>query len=92
MSSPNPKYRPYLTLHQIEYLLMRLTEFRSQDQEAEDISVVLSAIQFKASVGVATGSYTPSPRKTLESKLGFSDSEEMTPEQEAELLKQIGSG
>ena len=92
------KYRPYLSLEQIEYILTKLAE--DQDILASQIKSALQPLVFKASVGLATGSYKPRARVGVKDKLGFSTSDldesrylngEMTPEEEAEYEKKLMS-
>ena len=95
------KFRPYLTQHQMEFILMRLAE--SQDAEANEIRTAFNLLLVKIGAGIATGSYSPSPRKGVKDKLGFTFQDEqeskylngeMTPEEEAqyeaELIKGTG--
>ncbi len=93
------KYRPYLTLPQIEYILMRIADH--QDPEAIQIRLALQPLLFKASVGAVKGSYQPTPRKDLKDKLGFTYQDEreakylngeMTPEEEAEYEASLMKG
>lgn len=93
----DPKYRPYLTLSEIQYILSKLSEFPN-DLEANQICANLNLLIFKANSGKATGSYTPSVRKGIKDKLGFSfqDEEEMrylngemTPEEEIEYSNRV---
>ena len=88
-----PKFRPYLTKSEIEYLLT-LLEKEEKTKANKNIHKVFRTLLIKAEVGIATGSYTPTPRTTLQSKLGFASEQEsrylngeMTQEEEIEQQK-----
>ena len=94
------KYRPYLSLHEIEYILVALVDHTSS--EASSIRASLRMISLKAQAGIATGSYHTKPRETISDRLGFaindSDDEarylagEMSPEEESKYLETLMKG
>lgn len=89
-----PKLRPYLYPHQIEYILMKLAEDISP--LSKEIKLSLSKTMLNYDSGFAVGSYVPSPRETLESKLGLQSEQEtkylngeMNEEEEAAYLSTL---
>lgn len=93
------KYRPYLTRHQMEFILMRIAD--SDDVCAHEIRTTFNLLLLKMNAGLATGSYNPRKRATQADKLGFGfqdDTErrylagELSPEEEDAYLAQLMKG
>lgn len=89
-----PKLRPYLYPHQIQYLLTLLQE--DITPEAKAIKLSLSKTMLNYDAGFSVGSYVPTPRETLESKLGMQSEQEtrylngeMNEEEEAAYLSTL---
>lgn len=78
------KFRPYLSLSDIEYILEKLRD--DITSEAISIRKNLSMIVLKHNAGVISGSYISKPRKTISDNLGFSSQEVEKAERERKYL------
>ncbi len=96
------KYRPYLSLPEIEYLLNLIQSDGEKGLSlAISIHKSLKQLQLKAAVGIASGSYQTKPRATFTDKLGFGYEDEterrylageMSPEEESKYLENLMKG
>ena len=68
------QYRPYLYLSEIKLLIAKLDD-TIPEEAATKKKLQLTAI--KADSGLIDGSYTPSPRKTLEERLELDTDEDV---------------
>ena len=64
------KYRPSLSMEQINYLLNILQQH--QDYQAKEITVQLWKFSQKATLSIIKPSHVTTPKESLESSLGFS--------------------
>ncbi len=80
------KHRPYLTTSQLEFILNMIQD--SDDTAAHEIRAALQPLLIKAQLNLVRGSYKPNPRPSINERLGLP--EELSEEDEAELLKKIG--
>jgi len=68
------QYRPYLYLSEIKLLISKLSE---EIPEEAATRKKLKLVEFKAETGLADGSYSPTPRKSLEERLELTDDDFM---------------
>jgi hypothetical protein len=77
------KYRPYLSLSELERII------RALDPETDkDIIKPLQLIVIKATGGFIEGSYVSNPRPTMEEKLGLTEDDEAAAMQKLLQLQQ----
>ena len=89
MSAPTLKIRPYLTLQETNLLLDLLQPHLTTAPSYKVLYDNLNQFVIKANAGLLKGSYTTKPKQSLHNQLGFSDSEDMSDEEEAALLSQL---
>jgi hypothetical protein len=95
MAKKEPKYRPYLSLREIDIILSHLTTYAPTERE---LISTFRTLSFKASSGVINPSYVTSPivpKFSLEG-LGLSDSsaigeEDMSDEDIAKLEESLAN-
>lgn len=76
------QYRPYLYLSEIKLLISRLDDTVPEEAATKK---KLQLIALKADSGLLDGSYTPSPRKTLEERLELESDEDFMTQIQAAL-------
>jgi hypothetical protein len=79
----NAKYRPSLSLPEIELIILAIGQLPATVSGAAGHSVIqkLKLLTFKADTGITQPAWTAKPRESIESKLGFSNETAPTPAQ-----------
>lgn len=72
-SPPQNKYRPVLTLPELEHLCTILASAPAHDMNAPLLNK-LRLLAFKGAAGITAPAYMAAPRESLEDKLGFAPS------------------
>lgn len=73
MASPQPKYRPSLTLPQMQCILgLCLNAPDPNNPEIKKITNVLRPMIYKASEGITQPAFISMPKQSLDDSLGFS--------------------